>query len=935
MSTIAHEVPDALRELRTCDAATANALLASDLPCAFVDGQGVVIEANEALNALSPGLVGSTLADAFGIDPAALADEHADAPGVCGIWESKFREQLPAVVRVVYRVRDTDRKVAIVTDCTALRRAETVRFSRTPYTVMRVSVDGIVRYANEEAQKIFGREPGDVTGQALEAFFPADLGAPIRETLAECVSNGTHKTLRVLLPRRPGASLCEALLVFTPDLTLFGHAFGAVVVIESSLTRQVRGEIATIALDQLNQDWRCRLGAILEKIQPLIPFDHAIFGIYADNCKLFKAVALYGKEKVVWPERWLPLDAGLVQNMIEQKDFISGSISEALIKHPSLAKNEVVNAYRGARIESSVTLIVNGPNGATSALSLCSTACQRYKWSDYETLSDLGLESILLRCEEQLKQEGHLFRADIKQIVNRFKDPLKGAKRVVEEMQSRLKWDLVALYRVDRLAGSFICIAHAPRNGDDRVPEAHVPLKEGILGATLDSGEGVAVVNGVGESGVDQCGYRRTRSWVKSVMTFTIELSNRPRWIFLIESKKLKAFLGPDSDSLLELRTDIQHSLQERLHTETNARLMRESERGTVLVGMDGVILENNPAASDMLGLENVQRGDPKPIWDYGSNEHARIVLTGGVGVSTSNRRIELVATDGSKRLVMATRVTLNDAFDTAIWFFTDLSTLAWSRDMRYLREVVAEVAQQARAPISLASSLFRQLARQSGPDARSSVDSNTAQFKDLCKRLSAELCKADITYERLVEADPVRDKPMRNDAPVDLRACLDGIVATLPERDQRVLQRFSDEGPFIVEGDEERLAFVIRSILGYLLLTRPIDDTLIRLSLRLRLPPQHWPPAVRLKMYFARPSNALRPGAVAQSREADPLQFVFDAARDSARLAMGSIRAVVGAHHGTLTTEPRDIRDGDFSRPLTSFKIMLPRREGDDSNGQ
>jgi PAS domain-containing protein len=927
MSTIVPGVSDAVREVRSCDAVMAKVLLASELPCAVVDGQGVVVEANEALDALSPGIVGRRLANAFGIDPAALAEEHADARGVCGIWRSVCDEQLPALVQIVYRVRETDRKVAIVTDCTALRRAETVRFSKTPYTVMRVSVDGKVRYANEEAQKMFGRGPDAVIGYRLEEFFPSDLGAPIRETLTDCVSNGTHKTLSVRLPTRPGASACEASLVFTPDLTLFGQAFGAVVVIESSLTRQVRSEIATIALDQLNQDWRRRLGAILEKIQPLIPFDHAIFGIYAADNTLFKAVALYDKNDVdvVWPERWLPLAPGLVDTMIRNEDFISGSISETLIKHPSLAKNEVVKAYQDAKIESSVTLIVNGPKGATSALSLCSRVRDRYRRSDHETLRDLGLESILLRCEEQLKQDEQVFRTHIKQIVNHFKDPLRGAKEVVREMQSRLHWDLVVLYQVDRLDGRFISIAHAPRNGGELIPETGVPIKEGILGRTLEFKPGVLIVNGVGEPGIEQHGYQRTRPWVASVMTFTIELSNRVRWIFLIESKKLKAFLGPDYDSLLELRADIQKSLQDRLQTETNARLMRESERGTVLVGMDGVILERNPAASIMLGLEDVPLGEPKPIWDYGSNEHARTVLNGGVGVSTSNRRIELVATDGTKRLVMATRVTLNDAFDTAIWFFTDLGNLAWSRDMRYLREVVAEVAQQARAPISLASSLFRQLTRPYGPDARSFVDSNPGQFNDLCKRLSAELYKADITYERLVEAEPVRDKPMRNGAPVDLRACLDGIVATLPERDQRVLQRFSDEGPFVVEGDEERLAFVMRSILGYLLLTRPIDDTLIRLSLRHRQAPQHWPAAVRLKMYFARPSSALRPGAVVQGTQADPLQFVFDAARDSARLAMGSIRAVVSAHHGTLTTEPRDIRDGDFSRPLTSFKIMLP----------
>ncbi|MBN3759303.1 PAS domain-containing protein [Burkholderia sp. Ac-20365] len=902
--------------------------MASDLPCARVDAQGVVIEANTSLRQMMPDLVGSTLSDSFDIDHDFLQSLDTGAAGACGAYRIPTGEPMPVIMQVVCRVQETGASLVTVTDCAPLRKAESVRFNKTPYTVMRVSGDGIIRFANDEGLKALGRDVSEVIGHPLQEFVVAADKSSVASTLAACIRETSPKTLNTQILKPPGSQveMENAALVFTPDMTLSRQSVGAVVVIEASIIKRVRADIAKIALDPCNKDWRSRLGMILDAIQPAIKFDHAIFGVYAKNLELFKAVAVYPHDDTLWPERWLELEPGFVKKFIDEGEYAIGRISEWVEKHPALLHNEVTKAYTDAKIESSVTLVVNGPDGATSALSLCAKELDRYTMADYNVLHDLNLDPILLRCEDQLRQESVSFAEEIKLIVAKSTDLIQGAQRVVERIRGRLNWDLAAVYQVDRLKKCFHLIAQSPKVDETGKPielEEDRPFGDGgILDSTLSKNE-MRIVNGVGKLGVEQYRYRPRHSSVQSVMTIPISLSGRVGWIFLVESNKMKAFLGPDRTSLEQLKNDLESGLQDRLHSDLNDELMRASERGIVLVGADGVILDRNPAAEQMLALVDTPLGDPTPLWDYAYNDHARSVLKGSV--NTLHRRIELIANDGSSRLVLASRSEFHDSFNTFIWFFTDLRKLAWSRDLRFLRETVTEIAQQTRAPISIASTLFRELVKRPTTEGAPTSDGSAEErFLTLCKRLSSELCKADITYERLAEAVSVRQNPMRMCEPVDLMTCVDNIVESLPERDRRVIERSGDDGPFMVQGDEERLSFIIRSILGYLLLTRPIDDTRVHLSLRLQTSSRYEGPVVRIKLSFSKESQALRPGVESAGNSADPLQFVFDSARDDARLAMSTIRAVINAHKGVFVTEPKDIRDGDMSRPVTSFKIQL-----------
>ena len=200
---------------------------------------------------------------------------------------------------------------------------------------------------------------------------------------------------------------------------------------------------------------------------------------------------------------------------------------------------------------------------------------------------------------------------------------------------------------------------------------------------------------------------------------------------------------------------------------------------------------------------------------------------------------------------------------------------------------------------------------------------------REVCTRLMAELSKADITFERLAEAASIRRTPKRKSKPVNLASCVTGVVNSLPERDQHHIQLPIPTEPVLVQGDEARLAFVVRSILDYMLSTRPIDGTHIAVMLgsveRDRY--QGLVAELEFKLVTAtQTDDSDSPDSPGDRCTNDPLQFVFDAARDDARLALPTIREVIRAHGGFFATGPRNTSDADSSKPLTSFKMQLPQ---------
>ncbi|WP_157655579.1 PAS domain-containing protein [Burkholderia ubonensis] len=911
-----------------CSAAFAREVLASGMTCASIDRTGVVIEASAALRTIMPSVTGQSVRTAFHIDPMTLFAPDSFTTPIHVKYLGVSGELVPAVLHALYDVPEQAHALLVaVNDGAPFRQAESRRFEASPYIVLRVT-SGTIRYANSEAARILRLPPDALIGLPLTELFQQESRDVILGGLDDCESRRMAVPLDVAISGAAGLAMPNVRLLLMPDIAPGEQWLGVLAVVQLTAVDHIRDEIRKIALDPCTRNWREQLRLILSKIRQLIEFDHVTFGIYADNLRLYCAVAIEPANDDLWPARWLELPESIGPWIRAGKTWIQDAraFTDA---DPQLRDNEVARRYAEFGIQSSVTLPTGGKEGPTCALSLCSRELNKYGEADLRLLRELDLEPVLLRFEEEIRAERDDFSERMRRLFANASSLRIASHEAITEVARHFGWDYVALFRVNRYREQFELVYQQPSKPDYALPPDYVqPICDGMLAATLKS-NAVLNVNDIGAQDVEQYGYVSVNRHLRSAMTIPLRLNGRIRWVIDVEAAVTHAFRGPDRESIEKVVELIEKGLTQRMLAEMRERLLHETEQGVVVVGLEGAIIEMNEVAARLLGrgIRCTADGDyPVLISSYASktDPHSLEVLEGRA--AQGKRRIELQGDDGKVRAVLATRRELDVVFDTALWFLTDLATIDWSRDLRYLREIVSDVAQQTRAPLTLASTLARQLPRLL-PKVQQAISAESAALPDargMCERLVTEIGKADITFERLAEGLSIRKEPMRAQERVDLTQCMLGVLDALPGRDRHRIDTQLPDEPVFVIGDAGRLAFVVRSIVAHLLRNRPGDDT--------RLIAAVVDDGDQVTLILC---STVEVDAAGEADIAGPRDALWEAcreARDDAGIAFDALSDVVDAHGGALYTQPASWPDDKPLPPWTAFRIVLPRahqREG------
>ena len=167
---------------------------------------------------------------------------------------------------------------------------------------------------------------------------------------------------------------------------------------------------------------------------------------------------------------------------------------------------------------------------------------------------------------------------------------------------------------------------------------------------------------------------------------------------------------------------------------------------------------------------------------------------------------------------VLASQLPIYDDYGHRLWLITDPSEMDWERDWRYLDQTVNEVAQTVRLPLMAAGSLIKRAERALDEEFR---------VRTMLDAALRQIGKADITYERLSNTLTVRNGPDRQPELLDVVQALRQAIAALPEEDIDACDRGAldiSKAPFRVVGWPEQLGFAFRSVLGYLLVRRPLS---------------------------------------------------------------------------------------------------------------
>lgn len=902
------------------------------VPCILLAQSGEIVASSSVLPLDREDIEGRRAARVFGLHhPLRMGDGPVDV-----VYHDPGGAPVPAQL-IPLCTLDSGELIVLFVDGAPFRQAESHRFERTPYAVFRLDLNGVIRFANPEAALTLGQARETLCGTRLTAHFrPAD-DSPVRRAISRCAHDTEGDAMvavTIAIPAPDDDRQYE--LVMTPDPAPNGQLLGVIAIIQSRTLESARDEIRRIALDPAISGWRLKLDRILEQIRRLVPFEHAVFGIYGGDVSLFRAIAVRPQGVELWPARWMDLPPAIRLFLDSGRTWVEETNAFVRENMPEPG-NEVVRCYQDLGIQASVTLPVTRPGGYSSALSLCSSERGTYGERHLEILRALDLEPVLMRFEKERDDERAEFADSLRRNVMTASSLREAAEDIIVQLARHFSWDHVALYRVNRQDDRFEVVTQHNLAPSYALPDGYrQPTANGMLGATLAHGCLLAV-DDIGNPAYAQHGYAGPKRPLRSAMTVPIHLNGRIRWLLDVESSVSHAFKGPDIDDLMQIVASLEEGLAQHLLSQTKQSLMAETEQAVVFVGREGAIIEMNRVATDMLGAEQRparNRSGSPSVTDYAiaGDEATLGVLTSGFTVK--RERIELLDGGGKPRSVLATRTDLDPSLDMSIWFFTDIADLDWARDLRYLRETVAEVARQTRTSLSLACNLTSQTvllhedARQGTP-----ADVVAAQAQDLGQRIVAEIGKADITFERLAGASESRRRARALHSDVELGARLNDVVSALPARDQRrIVMRnhtASRDGP-TVSGDAQSLGAAFRSIVDYLLRCRNADDARVTIDLD------------------AGPDGCTVRFGLSEEQEWDtdqPVHAVPDdallnaerAAHDGASIAITQIQETMIDHGGALVTEPpltgapleSTQTYESVTPPWRSFSLILPLRTG------
>jgi PAS domain-containing protein len=767
----------------------------------------------------------------------------------------------------------------------------------------------------------------------------------IRLTSGAAVLIGTHKVHS------------EPRLTLLPEFLDGSTLRGVQIVIREGIINALRVALREAALETAKggsapkpdgphgPTWRDRTRRMLDLLRDVLPHDLAIISEVSGSAEWIRPILMHPEPPNHWPRMWWRMSRE------ELAQFDAGPYREELTKwmksNPDRHDEPLLKLLRevrpGGKPLESFAIVPIRPNGRTEAvLTLASTQPRRFEvlseagtagsgYDDEEelprdplaVLDRLGLDTLLLMMLRRARREAEAAQRTLVANIEAAETVPDAVLILLRELVRHFGWDHAAAFIAHHPEGAetmpsrdadphadaeelqlfaqfpeteneaehplaipknYTQPLYDPRPGEE-FDEARA-LESGMLGAAIRNARrgntGVLVASDVTK--LDDAG--RPPHWFRSVgekprsaLTIAITINGRTRWVLDTVSRQPNAFIEEDGDHIAPLVKGLAARISQLREYKLNERLIDLIDKAVLITDDAGVILRANPRARELLGLPPLyfdRRHHRLIEFVHGPNDaglpgphqtEAKLSIgpKGGKGVETHVRRLEDMTRTSD-----------------IIWLLSGADRQTYNVETRYIAETVQEVARQVRAPLLLAATLAKQLGHVSLQDT----------IAPLAKQVREGIAKADITFERLAEAQGALRDPKREERIVPLKALLDELCDTLPGTDRDRL-RLDTASEAEVSGDRGRLAYALRTLLGYMLSrdTSPISIKLRHLSLQAEI--------------------ELSGAEIEQS--AKPEDAVRAAALEAAADAQDSVRAVLLAHGGGL------------ERTTAGFQIHVP----------
>lgn len=847
------------------------------IPFAEIDSTGRVVYANDALLAFAPSAIGQPFSDLFSLRASevrtALQREKGASLSVEMTSDGRTFSHLRVAVVPMQDESGARGAFAVLLNT----GADDCLYESAPEGVIRLNNEGTITFANTRANALLGVER--LIGLPAAAIFHAgNIGdqrlVDVRQWLQRAEG---HKEIaefacpdsQVVIPVR--ASIL-------PSYHSRELRAGTIVAFSSRAIEIVREEVQRLVATVT--DPHILLRGVMQAIGSIVPYDLATFGVYNEDMTLWRALASDPDQFQDWKIRWFQVDETILPWLEGGKSWAEDLAAFVNENAPS-ADRDTLQRVLEQGLQSLLTFpIRKGPGQFRSSLSLLRVGKGRYDEGAYTTLQLLGLNEALIAAETAFDRWRDDQKRKLKHDLARARGTQQLASVLATGIAECFAWDYVSVLEVDRLAGCFRLVAQHDASPDQRlrIPNNYTqPIDQGMLHAVLSTGDALIIPDTTVEP--RPYGYMQIVQAQSSSMVVPVRVAGHIEWMIDVESFQRNAFRGPDLDDLREIVQECEGVLNRRWQASLRYSLLNMTEQAVVITDHTDHIRLANERAGRIFGTK-VEALLDTPLTVHFIDSSREALRTPFVSAPTE---VTIQRANGELIPAILTELMLSDDYGHRLFGLVTVSDSNWERDWRYLDETVSAVAQHTQVPLLLAARIIRKML------AEQSLSTHSNNLLDSALK---QLSKANLTYERMINALKVYQSTDDTPAPFDAFALLQKAVSVLPEGDKDCIVIEIDPAlTFVLEGNEERLSFAFRSLLVHLLVLRAPDGRVILQANVLS------PETLRVTARLEGTNLSSLPSV----DESNPLSVTRDRARQNVGLAPDCIQAIVSQHGGTF----------------------------------
>jgi putative methionine-R-sulfoxide reductase with GAF domain len=449
-----------------------------------------------------------------------------------------------------------------------------------------------------------------------------------------------------------------------------------------------------------------------------------------------------------WPQRWTPTSEAEECWAKGPKPWFPnlGELRGADLGHGDQLGSPSLRQYLDLGVQSVLCFAIVENDHVRLSVLLGSKKPDQYGARELDRLRTNDLGTAMRTIHSLLKRRRDTFLADFRDLFAERLAPDQLAHRIVSSVAEEFDWDYVGIYRVERSRHQFVLIAQHDRTPGQKmsVKRGYVQsIREGMIGKTLRKGSSLRA-DDVSTAPPPHDYIQLEGLRARSALCHPVRVGARIEWILDCESKELSAFHGPDHDALRDLVSDLQKTLNFWFESRLNTVLLDCIRRSAAVVDADGNLVCVNQSARDLFGLHENDLTDVR-LSQFAADDATALLFSEPRTLDNANLKLKVAA--GPPRILLASSRISDEAFARWIWLFTDPDEQQWLAGLQYARSTVEQVAAQVRGPLMLAGTLVKRV------DAMIRDPEIRTEARRHIERISENLKKADVTYERLARA--------------------------------------------------------------------------------------------------------------------------------------------------------------------------------------